>query len=332
MEIVWLKESKESDPGWCRAWELFMESAAEGDLLCADMGQEGFRDKFSGSKDGAAAVNLMEKEGSAFASGCFDPGSGKLFVTMVAVRRKMRRQGRGREILAALERALEEAGGCREGEGVFELSFFNPVTLAWKVPGREGVTHPNMPGVDVSGGAYLFFKNCGYREFALQNSYYLDLREFVYSEAFKRKKQKLGQEGITFRYYDSRVHRGMKEMLQGFGNPLWEKEILGEPCLEEGGRPVLAPVQDGQVLGFTGPLSVEPGGRGYFAGIAISAEARGKGLGKLLFYELCSGLKDRGAAYMTLFTGENNPARNIYEEAGFGIVRSWSDMRKGAAR
>ena len=35
-----------------------------------------------------------------------------------------------------------------------------------------------------------------------------------------------------------------------------------------------------------------------------------------------------GAGYMTLFTGEANPARNIYEAAGFRIVRTWADMRK----
>ena len=35
-----------------------------------------------------------------------------------------------------------------------------------------------------------------------------------------------------------------------------------------------------------------------------------------------------GAGFMTLFTGETNPARNIYEAAGFSIVRSWTDMRR----
>jgi len=43
---------------------------------------------------------------------------------------------------------------------------------------------------------------------------------------------------------------------------------------------------------------------------------------------LCSTLKDMGASYMTLFTGETNQARNIYEAAGFHIVRTWADMRR----
>jgi len=38
-------------------------------------------------------------------------------------------------------------------------------------------------------------------------------------------------------------------------------------------------------------------------------------------------LKDLGAEFMTLFTGETNPARNIYETAGFKIVKTWADMK-----
>lgn len=325
MEIVRLGDT---DREWRRAWELYSEAAAAGEMLYAAMTPEKFRTKLSGSEDGTETVSLADTEGTAFASGCVDHKSGKRFVTMVLVQAQARRQGKGRRVLAALEKMLETERTCKEEKTVFELSFFNPVTLTWELPGKKGVTHPNAPGVDVGSGAYLFFKNCGYREFALQNSYYLDLGSFGYPEAVGKKRKDLEQEGITFQVYDRRRHQGMAAMLQSLGNPLWEEEILGEPDVTAGGRPILCPVQDGQILGFTGPLSVETGGRGYFAGIAMSPDARGKGLGKLLFYELCKGLQDRGAAYMTLFTGENNSARNIYEEAGFRIVRSWSDMRK----
>ncbi|HIX29130.1 MAG TPA: GNAT family N-acetyltransferase, partial [Candidatus Blautia stercoravium] len=82
------------------------------------------------------------------------------------------------------------------------------------------------------------------------------------------------------------------------------------------------------VCGFTGPLDVEKKGRGYFAGIAVDESVRGKGVAKILFCELCMGLKEQGASFKTLFTGEKNPARNIYEAAGFQIVKSWANMRK----
>lgn len=325
MEIIRLKETS---PEWKKAWELYTEAAARGEILYAAMDPDTFRDSLSCRTEGIRTVNLLEKDGHAFASGCLDKNSGKLFVTMVLVEEKRRRQGKGKEILSVLEHLLEEEKECPDTKTIFELSFFNPVTLTWEVPGLHGVTHPNAPGVDVGGMAYLFFKNCGYREFALQNSYYLNLKDFAYPERIRERKDGLAQEGVTFQTYDRRHHQGMETMLQEFGNPIWEREISKEPDPGHGGRPILVPVQGGQVLGFTGPLSVEPGGRGYFAGIAVSAGARGKGLGKLLFYELCRGLQGQGASYMTLFTGENNPARNIYEEAGFRIVRSWSDMRK----
>lgn len=318
-----------SVPEWQAAWNLYREAVEEGEMLYAAMKQEAFVSKMTCAREGVVTVNLLEKEGNAFASGCLEKASGKLFVTMVLVRKKARRQGMGKALLSALESALAEEKGSGDGEIVFELSFFDPVTLSWEIPGRSGVTHPNAPGVDAGSGAYYFFKNCGYREFALQNSYYLDLKDYACPDAVRERKQELARDGITFQIYDGRIHQGMEEMLKKLGNAQWEREILGEPEIGAGGRPVLVPVQDQKVLGFTGPLSVEAGGRGYFAGIAISPDARGKGLGKLLFSELCSGLQEQGAAYMTLFTGENNPARNIYEETGFRIVRSWSDMRKG---
>ena len=75
------------------------------------------------------------------------------------------------------------------------------------------------------------------------------------------------------------------------------------------------------------PLLLESG-RGFFAGIGVHSEYRKYGLGKSLFSTLCQSLKDIGAGYMTLFTGETNPARRIYASAGFKIVKTWSDMQK----
>ena len=65
-------------------------------------------------------------------------------------------------------------------------------------------------------------------------------------------------------------------------------------------------------------------------GLFPECGCRGNGAGKVLFGRLCTGLRDLGAKYMTLFTGETNPARNIYEAQGFKIVRTWADMHKQA--
>ena len=85
----------------------------------------------------------------------------------------------------------------------------------------------------------------------------------------------------------------------------------------------------GLVVGYTGPLSVTgTPGRGNFCGIGVRTEYRGRGIGKPVFCEMCARHKGGGADFMSLYTGEDNPARNIYESAGFRIVRSFADMRK----
>jgi ribosomal protein S18 acetylase RimI-like enzyme len=82
------------------------------------------------------------------------------------------------------------------------------------------------------------------------------------------------------------------------------------------------------VVGFAGPVYPEPTGRGYFAGIGIHPDYQHHGLGKILFYHLCEEEKRAGAKYMSLFTGEGNPARNIYKQAGFSEVRRFGVMLK----
>ena len=61
---------------------------------------------------------------------------------------------------------------------------------------------------------------------------------------------------------------------------------------------------------------------------AVEERYRGHGLGKLLFYRLCRAEKECGAQYMSLFTGIDNPAQNIYKEAGFTPRRYFAVMIK----
>lgn len=82
------------------------------------------------------------------------------------------------------------------------------------------------------------------------------------------------------------------------------------------------------VAGFAGPVYPEPTGRGYFAGIGIAPQYQHRHLGKLLFFRLCEEEKKAGAAYMSLFTGITNPARRIYESAGFRSVRTFGVLLK----
>ncbi len=309
-----------------QAFELFAECVNRRELLCEDLTEEEFEEKLFPERKDVIPVFFSSPDG--FACGHVDLGLKKRFVTMVIVRPAKRQRGAGRTLLATLEQELLKAAPAGGLPGVLEISFYNPVTFTWRIPGIPSAYHPNMPGVDDQSGACAFFHACGYRTFAVEDSYYLALEDYVPSEEIRTQREALKREGIEFLPYDAKTHRGMEEMLKKLGNPLWERSIPAEPPVEEGGRPILAPVRDGIVYGFAGPVEAESGGRGYFDGIAVDEALRGRGAGKVLFAELCQRERQEGARFMTLFTGKDNPAQKIYRAAGFSVVRTWEDMRK----
>lgn len=307
---------------------LFNDCAAAGEILYKPFEDAQAFEAFflHRREEGLTVVNLVSEDAGAFASGCYAENADKGYITFVGVRPDRRRQGMGREILGALEQRLADVSEDRAKK--FEIIFFNPMNFSWVIPGTGNHEHPNAPGVDVSGGCYLFLKNCGYRDFAYQNSYHISLEEYRIPADIQKQIQALGEKGLEVVLYDRDVHSGLEELMDNLNNELWRKEILGNAALPDGGRPLLIVNQGGRAMGFTGPLSVQENGRGYFSGVAVHSDCRGNGAGKVLFSKLCSTLKEMGAHYMTLFTGETNPARNIYEAAGFHIVRTWADMRK----
>ena len=154
---------------------------------------------------------------------------------------------------------------------------------------------------------------------------YLDLAAFAYPAAMEERAAKMAAQGYTVDWYKEGVHRGVDKMVASLGNPMWDAEI---PAAAHGGMRLLVGLSGDTVAGFTGPVDPEPTGRGYFAGIAVEERYRGHGLGKLLFYRLCRAEKECGAQYMSLFTGIDNPAQNIYKEAGFTPRRYFAVMIK----
>ena len=307
------------------ALRLYQESIDRKEMLYKPCTQKKFIEIFLGTAGkGQININIMEEKARAFASGCYVSAQKRAFITMILVDKRYRRLGLGRAILEELEKRLRKDGEAEK----LEIVFFNPMTLEWMVPGEKGCDHPNAPGVDISNDAYLFFKNCGYRDFAVQNSYYMNLQKYEMPTWAQEQESRLRDKNIHIMVYDGKKHYGMEEMIKRFQNPLWERDILGEIQKEDGGRPILIAEQNNKVCAFTGPLDIQNSGRGYFAGIGVDEDYRGSGIAKVLFNCLCGYLRDMGADYMTLFTGENNPARNIYEMTGFKIVRSWADMCK----
>lgn len=228
------------------------------------------------------------------------------------------------ENTALLLTVLEDSFRAK-GKTVSAVTFFNPIRLPWIIPGTDGHQHNNMPGISVDTALYERMLRLGYKCAAEEMAMYLDLNEFVYPESMKEKESRMAAEGYTVDWYREGVHQGVDDMVASLGNSMWSAEI---PQAAHSGMRLLVGLEGNTVAGFTGPVYPESTGRGYFAGIAVADAYQGHGLGKLLFYKLCQAERDCGAKYMSLFTGIENHAQNIYKEAGFVDKRHFGVMIK----
>lgn len=227
------------------------------------------------------------------------------------------------ENTALLLRAMEAAFRAKGREKI-ALSFFNPMRLSWVLPKTPGHQHNNMPGAALDWPLYARMRALGYDETSREQAMYLDLSAFVYPKNMRDREAAIAQEGYTVAQYDGSRHRGLLPMLESLGNPLWVSEITKAAQ----GQRLLVGLYRDQVAGFAGPVYPEETGRGYFSGIGVGPSFAHHGLGTLLFYRLCQAEKEAGAQYMSLFTGVANPARLIYEGAGFQTKRVFAVLDK----
>lgn len=269
---------------------------------------------------------LLEEQGEllGFVSGCtgehIPKGTERGYFTALMLRPQADTRENTAALLSALEDSFREAG-----RSVCAVTFFNPVRLPWILPGTPGHQHNNLPGIPTDLNLYDRMISLGYREAAREQAMYLSLEDFSVPQAIEERARRMAREGYTVARYDSQRHRGLREMVDALGNPMWSAEI---PAAGESGLNLLVGLSGDTCAGFTGPIYPEETGRGYFAGIGVAPQYERHGLGKLLFYRLLQQEKLAGAEYMSLFTGEDNPARHIYEEAGFRVVRRFSVMLK----
>lgn len=224
---------------------------------------------------------------------------------------------------AVLLDALEESFRAK-GKLYCVSNFFNPMHLPWIIPDTQFHQHNNAPGIATDLPLHSWMLNQGYSAAAQECAMYLDLAAFELPSSVRGRQEKAAAMGYAVDWYDKARHHGLSEMVADMGSPVWNKEI---PDAAERINMLVA-VRDGEVVGFAGPVYPEPSGRGYFAGIAVSPAHEGKGLGTLLFLRLCYEERQAGAQYMSLFTGSDNPALKIYENAGFTTKRRFSIMTK----
>lgn len=260
----------------------------------------------------------------AFACGCtgddIPRGDVRGYFTCLLAERAWDTDETAAQLLDALEESFRAAG-----KSVSAVTFFNPMRLPWVMPGTPGFEHNNMPGVGTDLPLHARMRAHGYQEPARECAMCRDLSDFCVPEEIKALECKAAAEGYTVTLYDEARHSGLAEMLEALENPDWIARI-GAAARERLVLPVA--LAGSTVAGFAGPVYPEPTGRGYFAGIGVAPQYQHHGLGRILFFRLCEAEKNAGARYMSLFTGEDNPAKHIYESAGFRAVRTFGVLLK----
>lgn len=296
--------------------------------------EETFRHKFIGNPHFSykgAFVGIENGEVIAFANGIFKkeflpdethentPG----YLTFVLVDREHRRKGYGSKMLEAVEDYFKE-----HGKKEIQVIFFNPINLEWNIPGTDGHDHPNAPGVDMDSVGYKFLKSHGYEERTREVSMYLDLSKFELPSKTISKLDELKSMGISIEYYEAKKHpEGFDELFDNLKHEHWRRDIQDNLALKDP-HPILVASDRGKICGFAGPIAVEPSGRGWFCGIGVDPRYEGKGIGTTMFFMLMKSFKEIGAEFSSLFTGEKNPAKKMYDRAGFDVVKTWATMRK----
>lgn len=259
-----------------------------------------------------------------FACGCVGDdiplGKASGYITCILLDEQYETSDNYRKFMDLLEESFAKAGRVQS-----DILFFNPMMLTWYIKGTNHHEHNNSPGVFKNSRLYNELLDYGYAERTTECAMYMNLDNYSIPATITEKVEKAAKAGYQVALYDKSKHSDLDTMLYKLDNPLWEKEIK-QAALE--GSPVLVAAQYGRTVGFAGPIRRQESGRGYFTGIGVNKEHEGHGLGTILFFLLCQEEKKVGAQYMSLYTGNTNPAMKIYLQAGFRVVEEFAVMRK----
>ncbi len=237
------------------------------------------------------------------------------FIGVIVVCRSYRRLGYGTQILHLLESYLQSTG-----KTFIRQYFAAPLNFEWMIPNTNHY-HSGTPAIPLNSAIYFLLKNNGYYEDGQLDGYYL---EHIH---INKADSSTTNDDFAIELYQPNKHKGLIDFFDRIENNSWKQTALHNLSLREP-KDMLVVVKNERIVGWTGPLYVTDDFKGSFGGIGIDPLERGHGLGKMLFLKLCETLKEMGAIYMTLFTGSDNIAKYIYQDAGFHKVASFTIMRK----
>ena len=102
-----------------------------------------------------------------------------------------------------------------------------------------------------------------------------------------------------------------------FGSTAWPKQMMATELAPNPNRNYFVALEGDRIVGYAG-IGVVDGNHADVMTIAVSAEQRGKGLGRALMNRLISVAAKRGAREMFLEVRADNPvAQKLYESLGF---------------
>lgn len=263
------------------------------------------------------------------------------FLTCVFVEKASRNQGIGRMLTESLEEAFR-----KNGKKTVACEGNNPVNLDWIVPGTPGHDHNNAPGVDEDCPGFEMLKALGYRVTAREIAMYLNLKEYQPWPELEARRKALAEQGIFVGRYDASLDYDYDGMCDRVGSEYWRGVLRSEiACHKQhvpnrdirfipngkipaGPRPILVATCNHAIVAQTGPIDKQDSGRGWFTGICTDPLYERRGIASVLFNVMMQEFIAEGAAFSTLFTGEDNHAQKIYKRSGFRVVRRFDMMRK----
>ena len=203
--------------------ELWNKSVESGEVVFKPLDKDSFNYLFLKERN-YTVINLVgEEDGKVIAFGSANFGSDPskttvAYITYIGVLKEYRGQGKAKEMLAALEAKLQELKPDLEK---IELVFYNPCQLSWFIPGKAPHDHAGTPGVDMDSDAYKFFGKMGYEQYSIQNTYYLELKDYTYPDAIVERLEKLKEADIEVCFFDKDRHHGFPEFFDNFCSGIW---------------------------------------------------------------------------------------------------------------